>query len=48
MAREAGIPAALVLTGETTAAQASELPDQPDLVIDDVGKLGELLAKARR
>jgi HAD superfamily hydrolase (TIGR01450 family) len=48
MAQEAGIPAALVLTGETTEAQASSLPWQPDLIVSDIGKLGELLTEARR
>jgi NagD protein len=46
MAREAGVPAALVLTGETTAAQASGLPQKPELIVADVGRLGELLAGA--
>ena len=48
MAQEAGISAALVLTGETTEAQAASLPWQPDLIVADVGKLGELIAKARQ
>jgi len=48
MAQDAGIPAALVLTGETTEAQAASLPWQPDLIVSDVGKLGTLLAEARR
>jgi NagD protein len=48
MAREAGIPSALVLTGETTAAQADGLGEKPELIVADVGKLGELLADARR
>jgi NagD protein len=48
MAQEAGIPAALVLTGETTEAQAASLPWQPDLIVADVGKLGELFVEARR
>jgi NagD protein len=47
MAREAGIPAALVLTGETTAAQAAELCEKPEVIVADVGQLGELLADAR-
>jgi len=47
MAQDAGIPAALVLTGETTEAQAASLPWQPDLIVSDVGKLGTLLAEAR-
>jgi len=48
MAQEAGVPAALVLTGEATAAQAADMPHQPDLIVTDVGELGDLLAGARR
>jgi NagD protein len=48
MAREAGVPAVLVLTGETTAAHAADLFHQPDLTVADIGQLGELLADARR
>jgi phosphoglycolate phosphatase-like HAD superfamily hydrolase len=48
MAREAGVPAALVLTGETTASQAAGLTNQPDLTVADVGRIGELLEEARR
>ena len=48
MARGAGVPAALVLTGETTASQAAALHHQPDLTVADVGQLGELLADAGR
>lgn len=48
MAREAGIPGALVLTGETTAAQAAVLRDQPDLTVSDIGELGKLLADSRK
>jgi HAD superfamily hydrolase (TIGR01450 family) len=48
MAREAGVPGVLVLTGETTAAHAADLPHQPDLTVADIGQLGELLADARR
>jgi phosphoglycolate phosphatase-like HAD superfamily hydrolase len=47
MAREAGVPAALVLTGETTASQAAGLSHQPDLVVADIGELGKLLADSR-
>jgi NagD protein len=48
MAQEAGVPAALVLTGEATEAQAAALSRQPDLIVDDVGVLGELIGQARR
>lgn len=48
MAQDAGIPAALVLTGETTETQAAGLSWQPDLIVADIGKLGELIVEARR
>jgi NagD protein len=48
MAREAGVPAVLVLTGETTAEDAASLPHPPDLTVADIGQLGELLEAARR
>lgn len=48
MAQKAGIPGALVLTGEATEAEAAALERQPDLVIADVGELGALLAEARQ
>lgn len=48
MAQEAGIPGALVLTGEATEAEAAALERQPDLVVADVGELGALLVEARR
>jgi NagD protein len=47
MAREAGIPATLVLTGETRVEQISSLTLKPDFIVDDVGQLGELLMSAR-
>ena len=47
MAQEAGVPAVLVLTGEATEAQAAALSRQPDLIVDDVGVLGELIEQAR-
>lgn len=48
MAQEAGVRAALVLTGETTAEQADAMSNRPDLIVADVGQLGEMLANARR
>jgi HAD superfamily hydrolase (TIGR01450 family) len=47
MAQEAGVPAALVLTGEARIEQLSDLILQPDFIVDDVGQLGELLMKAQ-
>lgn len=47
MAHEAGVPSALVLTGETQAHEVSDLALKPDFVADDVGQLGEMLASAR-
>lgn len=47
MARDAGVPGVLVLTGETTESQAPELSEQPDLIVANVGQLGELLAEAQ-
>lgn len=45
MARSAGAVAILVLTGETTDAQAHSASPAPDLVLRDVGALGQLLCK---
>ena len=47
MAQEAGVPSVLVLTGEATAADAAGMPNQPDLVVADIGELGERLDSAR-
>lgn len=44
MARSAGALAVLVLTGETTAAEAQRATPAPDLVLSDVGALGRLLS----
>ncbi len=44
MAQSAGAVSALVLTGEATAEQAAAFDPPPDLVIQDVGVLGGLLA----
>jgi NagD protein len=46
MAREAGVPSALVLTGEGTAEEARRLPEPPDCIAADIGELGELLENA--
>ncbi len=47
MAHAAGVPAVLVLTGEATAADVAAAPAPPDLVLADVGELGERLERAR-
>jgi NagD protein len=47
MARRAGATAVLVLTGEATAADAAACPEPPDLVVTDVGELGERLERAQ-
>ena len=47
MARAAGAVGVLVLTGETTSEQAQDASPPPDFVLDDVGKLGTLLAKTK-
>jgi NagD protein len=44
MARQAGATSVLVLTGEATAEDAAAFDPPPDLVIRDVGELGEMLA----
>ncbi len=48
MAHEAGVPSALVLTGEACAEQLSALQQKPDFVVADVGELGEMLVSAQR
>jgi HAD superfamily hydrolase (TIGR01450 family) len=47
MAQDAGIPAALVLTGEASIEHVSELAARPDFIVDDVGQLGEMIMSAR-
>ena len=44
MAVESGMPAVLVLTGETRRADLAGSAVQPDFVFDDVGALGQALA----
>jgi NagD protein len=46
MAERAGTWAVLVLSGEATAADAAALSPPPDLVVGDVGELGQLMAEA--
>jgi HAD superfamily hydrolase (TIGR01450 family) len=47
MAQKAGVFSVLVLSGEATAADAAVLARPPDLVVDDIGALGELLERSR-
>jgi HAD superfamily hydrolase (TIGR01450 family) len=47
MAQDAGIPAALVLTGEARIEHVGALAVQPDFIVDDVGRLGEMIVSAR-
>ncbi len=46
MAHAAGVPAALVLTGEAQMEQVDSLAVKPDFIVDDVGRLGEMLVSA--
>ena len=48
MARAAGAVGVLVLTGETTTEQAHDASPPPDLVLNDVGELGALLAQTKK
>jgi NagD protein len=47
MAQRAAVPAVLVLSGEATEADAAALAEPPDLIVSDVGELGERLERAR-
>jgi len=47
MAQDAGIPAALVLTGEARIEQVNALAVKPIFIVDDVGQLGEMIVSAR-
>jgi HAD superfamily hydrolase (TIGR01450 family) len=47
MAQRAAVPAVLVLSGEATEADAAALAAPPDLIVSDVGELGEWLERAR-
>jgi NagD protein len=48
MAREAGVPSVLVLTGEATEEEARCVPDLPICIVADIGEFGELLDNARK
>ena len=47
MARAAGAIGILVLTGETTRAEAENANPRPSYILEDVGELGRLLAQSR-
>lgn len=47
MARNAHAFGVLVLSGETTLEVAQVAPHQPDLIVENIGELGSLLALAR-
>ena len=48
MAQRAGVVSVLVLSGEATAADAAAMTSPADLVVADVGELGEQLVHARQ
>jgi len=48
MARHAGVTGILVLTGEATAGEAARCPSPPDLIVQNLRELGDLLARTRR
>jgi NagD protein len=48
MARAAGSLGVLVLSGETTRARAESAEPRPDLIVENVAELGDLLAAARK
>jgi len=47
MAQRAGVLSVLVLSGEATAAEAADMARPPDLIVADVGVLGDWLERAR-
>jgi ribonucleotide monophosphatase NagD (HAD superfamily) len=47
MAQRAGVFSVLVLSGEATADEAAAMAVPPDLIVADVGALGECLEHAR-
>ena len=47
MAHNAGAMGVLVLSGETTLEVADRAPRQPELIVEHIGVLGELLHEAR-
>ena len=47
LARASGVLGVLVLSGEATRADAEASPWKPDLIVEDIGELGRLLAEAK-
>lgn len=47
MARRAGVPGVLVLTGEATIETLKESGLTPELVLDDISVLADLLKRAK-
>jgi ribonucleotide monophosphatase NagD (HAD superfamily) len=45
MAQRAGALSVLVLTGEATMDEATQMPEVPDLILSDLGAFGKLLQK---
>lgn len=48
MAQRANVFSVLVLSGESTAEDAAQLADPPDLVVPGIGEFGNLLTHSRR
>lgn len=48
MAQNAGAVGVLVLSGETTLDVANAAPNPPDVIAENIGQLGELLAEAQQ
>ena len=46
MAQRAGALSVLVLTGEATAEEATQMSEVPDLILDDLGVFGQLLEES--
>jgi NagD protein len=48
MAFNANVLGCLVLSGETTLEVAKAAPRQPDLIVENIWELGQLLEEARK
>lgn len=47
MAHQAGVFSVLVLSGEASLAEAQHVDPQPDIILQNIGLLGEILAEAK-
>ena len=47
MAQRAGAMSVLVLSGEATAADVQAMPHPPDLIVKDIGELGQLIQQSQ-